>query len=96
MRAAAVAPEQQQAVHERGDDHNALTRFLLFPRDIRAIHARLRQLQLAAVALSPVGVEVEDGSEDAAVFVRVIAVPLVGSFSGCRVKSPLKAACSRT
>ena len=58
MRAAAVAPEQQQAVHERGDDHNALPRLLLFPRDIRAIHARLRQLQLAAVALSPVGVEV--------------------------------------
>ncbi len=74
MRAAAVAPEEQQAVHERGDDDEALLRIMIFPRNFNAIDARLGQLQLPAVAMRPVRVEVQDGSEDAAVFVRVVAV----------------------
>jgi hypothetical protein len=74
MRAAAVAPEQQQSVHQGGDDHHSRLLLLLLLREVCAVDPGLCELQFAAVAVGPVGVEVEDGREDAPVLVGVVAV----------------------
>ncbi len=60
-----VAPEQKQPVHEGGDDNHTrllllilLLLLLLLLLQVLSIDARLRQLQLSAVALGPIRVQV--------------------------------------